>query len=307
MNGILVVDKPAGPTSHDVVAWARRALQQRSIGHAGTLDPMATGVLVLAVGEATKLVAYLTADAKEYLAEVTLGVATDTLDADGQPVAQAPVPAELSEARVREVLGRFRGALEQRAPVVSAIKQGGRPLHERVRRGEAVEAPVRSVVVHALDLRACDLPRLELRVRCSKGFYVRALARDLAEALGTVGHLSALRRTHSGPFEVEGAVPFERVRAAARGDGAAREAVVRALRPLAEACRCLPGVKLSPPGVEDARHGRPVDIAGGVLEGAVDVPEDGVVVLFGPDGGPVALARRQEHRLRIVRGFRQTC
>jgi tRNA pseudouridine55 synthase len=307
VHGILVVDKPQGPTSHDVVAVARRALGLRGVGHAGTLDPMATGVLVLAVGEATKLVSHLTAEAKEYTAEVTLGTATDTLDAMGSPVAEAPLPPDLSEARVLEALARFRGALAQRAPAVSAIKQGGRRLHERVRRGEVVEAPVRQVEVHALELLAWTPPTLTLRVACSKGFYVRSLARDLAEALGTVGHLSMLRRTRSGAFDLDQAVGFEVLRATARGDAAARERLRGAVHPLAEACRALPGVALSTEGADDASHGRPVHV-GGCASGALpEVPEGQVLVLWSPSERPLALAVRQGDRLRVVRGFRPTC
>jgi len=147
-HGVLVVDKPSGPTSHDVVAWARRALRTRAVGHAGTLDPMATGVLVLAIGEATKLVPYLTLDEKEYELELVLGAETDTLDAQGQVVAQAPVPS-LDEAHVRAVAARFLGPQQQRAPVYSAIKVDGVALHRRARRGDVVEAPLRDVTAHS--------------------------------------------------------------------------------------------------------------------------------------------------------------
>lgn len=301
-HGVLVVDKPQGPTSHDVVAMARRALGQRAVGHAGTLDPMATGVLVLAVGEATKLVSYLTADAKEYTAEVTLGTATDTLDATGRTVAEAPLPPGLSSAQVRDVLARFHGALAQRAPTVSAIKQEGRPLHARVRRGEAVEAPVRQVEVYALALQSWDPPRMRVHVHCSKGFYVRSLARDVGEALGTVGHLSMLRRTRSGAFGLDDAVTFEVLRAAARGDAKAQDPLRSALRPLTDACRGLPGVALTPAGAEHARHGRPIP-GQECVAGLPAVSEDHVVVLWSPAERPVALARREGAGLRVVRGF----
>jgi tRNA pseudouridine55 synthase len=305
-HGVLVVDKPSGLTSHDVVARVRRALGTRSVGHAGTLDPMATGVLVVAVGEATKLAAYLTEEAKEYVATVMLGSLTDSLDADGRVVAEAPVPPELGPREVEAAFVAFRGTLRQRAPEVSAIKQDGERLYRRARRGEVVEAPVREVEVHALELLAVEGPRIELRVRCSKGFYVRALARDVAQALGTVGHLSALRRTRSGNFGLEHAVSFAEVEAATRGEAGARERLTRVALPVDEAGECLPGAELTAEGVGDARHGRPLG-AGSFARGELpSVPADAVIALRAPGGALVALGRREGERLRVVRGFRHT-
>lgn len=293
LHGIVVVDKPPGCTSHDVVQRVRRALRQRSVGHAGTLDPLATGVLVVAVGEGTKLVSHLQADDKRYDVTIALGKATDTLDADGAVVEAAQVPP-LDPERVETVLRPFVGKHAQRAPKVSAIKVGGRALHERTRRGEDVEAPVRDVELHSVDVRAVDGNEVSLRVHCGKGFYVRSLARDFAEALGTVGHVKTLRRTQSGRFTLEDAV---------FGDEMTREGIEARLIPLREACSALPRIELDDRGVEDARHGRRVSaesVTFGEFDGA---PTEQTFALFGTDGEPVALARREGDRLRIVRGF----
>ncbi|MFW5876892.1 MAG: tRNA pseudouridine(55) synthase TruB [Myxococcota bacterium] len=304
--GMLVVDKPRGPTSHDVVQRVRRAFRTRSVGHAGTLDPMATGVLVVAVGEATKLVAHLAADDKVYEATVTLGTATDTLDAEGAITATAEVPP-LSEAAVRPVLAGFVGPLAQRAPRVSAIKVQGRALHERVRRGEHVEAPVRQVWVHSIDLLAVDGSELRLRVHSGKGFYVRSLARDVAEALGTVGHLSALRRTRSGAFDLDQAVDLASIERAAVGDETMRARLGSALVSLEGASAGMPQVPLTDQGVDDARHGRPVLAERTTAAELPESPPDAAVALLDPEGRLVALARRDGSRLRVVRGIRQSC
>lgn len=306
VHGVLVVDKPRGPTSHDVVARVRRALGQKSVGHAGTLDPMATGTLVLAIGEATKLVPYLTAADKAYEAEVALGVETDTLDADGRPVREVAVPEGIDAAQIEDVLARFRGRTEQRAPAVSAIKVGGRALHARVRRGEAVEAPVRTVDLHEARVLETTGRTIRIAVRCGKGFYVRSLARDLGEALGTVAHLTALRRTESGAFGVDRAVAMDVVEAAARGDASAREALARAVIPVARAAALvLPSVTLTSRGAEDARHGRPVERAGCTEGTAFDaLAPEAPAALFDEGGHLVAVGRRDGEHLRVARGFR---
>ncbi|MDH5492346.1 MAG: tRNA pseudouridine(55) synthase TruB [Myxococcales bacterium] len=308
MNGVLVVDKPAGLTSHDVVSQARRALGTKKVGHAGTLDPMATGVLVLTVGEGGKLSPYLTADEKVYEAEITLGSSTDTLDAEGECVARAPLPSGLDLASLRALAQGMVGELRQRAPAVSAIKVGGVALYRRVRRGEAVEAPIRDVSLYAIEVHAYEEPRIRLSLRCSKGFYVRSLARDLAEALGTVGHLSALRRVRSGRFEIGLALPFESLRPEQR------DSLREALLPVDRiAGSVLAPVLLNAQGSEDARSGRPVR-AEGCVEGRL--PESSVSTAPGPDAAThvlfeeaaegrrlLALARVQEDHLRVVRGF----
>lgn len=208
-DGFLVVDKPAGVTSHDVVATVRRATGIRKAGHAGTLDPMATGVVVVALGRATRLIRFVQDQAKEYVATAQLGVATDSLDADGAVVWREPF--EVDEDEVRAVLPRFTGRILQVPPMVSALKVGGRRLYELARRGEQVEREARPVEVHTLqleDLTPGPYPEMRLRVVCGKGTYVRSLADDIAQALGTRAHLTALRRLRVGSLGVDEAVPM---------------------------------------------------------------------------------------------------
>lgn len=295
VHGVLVVDKPRGPTSHDVVGWARRAFGTRSVGHAGTLDPMATGVLVLAVGEGTKLVRWLTADDKAYEATLTLGEGTDTLDAEGEVIETAEVPT-LEAARVAEVAASFVGASKQLPPKYSAIRVDGKRLHEAAREGLEVEIPERDVVLHSLDVRVASPDELSLTLRSAKGFYVRSLGRDLARALGTVGHLTMLRRTASGAFGVGEAFDGERLRAA-REDDDAKTAAHAALMSLEDACRAMPAVHLTPEEAEDAHHGRPV---------RREAPEASApFALFDPSGQLVAIADRSEQGLQVVRGIRR--
>lgn len=214
--GVLVIDKPSGPTSHDVVARIRRVFGTREVGHAGTLDPMATGVLVLALGEATKLVPYLTNATKEYEARVVLGRETDTLDAFGSTVHEQPLDGELRLAlnaagvALPESIEHARRAEEartaQQPPAFSAIHSDGQRAYARARRGESFALADRPVRVHELVVTGMGsepTPFIDLRATVDKGYYVRSLARDLARALGTVGHLGALRRTRSGVFTAE--------------------------------------------------------------------------------------------------------
>lgn len=299
VHGVLVVDKPKGPTSHDVVALVRRALGTRAVGHAGTLDPMATGVLVVAVGEGTKLVRWLTEDAKQYRATVALGAETATLDAEGPIVEEAAVPTELSEAQVRALVAeRFTGTIRQKPPAFSAIKVSGRPLHERARRGEVVEVPEREVTVHRLDVLAVEEGQIHLEMDVSKGFYVRSLARDLARALGTRGHLVALRRTKSGSFTLEDAVDGALLERAAGGDETARQQLSSRLVGLADACRGMPQLVLDATGVSDARHGRP--IRGISFEEGPSEP----LALLDEAGKLVAIGARRGRHIQVLRGLR---
>lgn len=206
-GGVLPVDKPEGPTSHDIVARARRALGERRIGHTGTLDPFASGLLLLCVGSATRLAQYLTGQEKEYVARARLGVATDTLDRDGEVVSESEGWRELTADALESALEEFRGEILQMPPRFSAKKVGGVPAHRRARRGETVELAPVSVTVHELVLTEVTLPEVEFRMVCSSGTYVRAVARDLGASLGVGAHLTALRRTRVGRFRVEDAVP----------------------------------------------------------------------------------------------------
>ena len=206
IEGIVLVDKPSGPTSHDVVAKMRKLFNTRKVGHAGTLDPMATGMLVIGVGRATRLLGFFTAHEKEYLGTVCLGVTTTTDDAQGE-VLTTTSTAQITESMILEVVREFRGPIMQQPSAVSAIKIDGKRAYARVRAGEEVEIPPRSVIIHDLEIlnitrnEAADTFEVELRVVCSAGTYIRALARDIGSKLGVGGHLIALRRTRSGVFE----------------------------------------------------------------------------------------------------------
>src|SRR5215218_7499090 len=208
ISGLAIVDKPAGWTSHQVVGRMRRLAGTRKIGHAGTLDPMATGLLVLGVNSATRLLHYLVGLDKEYLATVRLGWATTTDDAEGEPLPAAPAAAvtAVSEAAVRTAMAPLTGEIEQVPSAVSAVKVAGKRAYQRVREGETVELAARRVTVSAFELLELRTGEgwldLDVRVECSSGTYVRALARDLGVALGTGGHLTALRRTRIGEFDV---------------------------------------------------------------------------------------------------------
>ena len=208
-SGLLLVDKPGGVTSHDVVNLARRAIGEKRVGHAGTLDPMATGLLVLGVGPATRLLRFAQSGVKRYQGVVGLGTATDTLDADGVVVEERPVP-ELSIDDVAAVASGMLGAQSQVPPMVSAVKVGGERLYKLAREGVEVERAPREITVSAFAVAVGDTPdEWRFDVECSTGTYVRVLLSDLARALGTVGHLSALRRVASGRFRVEDAVTVE--------------------------------------------------------------------------------------------------
>jgi tRNA pseudouridine55 synthase len=205
-GGLLPVDKPPGPTSHDIVAVARRTLGTRKVGHAGTLDPFASGLLLLCVGQATRLAEYLLGLDKEYVATARLGVRTSTLDPEGEVVDSTDAWSALSEAEIQEALEGLKGDLLQRPPAYSAKKVAGQPAHRIVRGGGTVDLEPAPVTVHEIELAALELPHATFRVRCSSGTYVRALARDLGEALGVGAHLVDLRRTRIGSWDVQGAV-----------------------------------------------------------------------------------------------------
>lgn len=235
LHGVLVVDKPGRtartaspsaqhepdewlPTSHDIVQRVRRLSGQRRIGHTGTLDPMASGVLVLCLGQATRLVEYYQGHAKQYYAEVLLGAATNTYDALGQITQTLPVPA-LNHAQIENALQQFRGSVLQSPPVYSALKQGGESVHRKARRGETVVLAPRPVTITRLALIATPGPdRLCLRVNCSAGTYVRSLAHDLGLALGTVAHLAMLRREAAGSFALEQAHSWTAIEQAAQAN-----------------------------------------------------------------------------------------
>jgi tRNA pseudouridine55 synthase len=201
-HGYLVIDKPVGWTSHDVVARVRRIVNERRVGHAGTLDPAATGVLPVAVGLATRTIEFLAVADKSYRATIRFGLTTDSADAEGQVLSESDV-SDLSLTTIGTAMERFRGQIQQIPPMHSAIKVNGQRLYAMARRGESVTVPARTVMVHTLDIVEWSSPDLTVDIVCSKGTYIRSLARDLGEAVGTGAHLSALRRVRTGPFSLD--------------------------------------------------------------------------------------------------------
>jgi tRNA pseudouridine55 synthase len=209
VDAVLLVDKPRGLTSHQTVAIVKKRLQVKKAGHAGTLDPLATGLLLVGIGEATKLTRFLAQEEKEYEATALLGIHTDTGDTEGEILSRQEPQVE--EGRLETALANFRGKIKQRPPVYSALKHRGKPLYQWARKGVLVEVPEREVEIFSLKMEKIDLPLVSFRVSCSKGTYIRALCRDLGEILGCGAALSALRRTKSGPFTVENAATLERI------------------------------------------------------------------------------------------------
>src|SRR4051812_3297015 len=212
LEGVLLVDKPKGLTSHDVVYRLRRKLQMKKIGHAGTLDPMATGLLVMLIGMATRISQYLMSSDKVYEGEATLGVVTDSQDAEGEMMETRPVPS-LSEAQVKEVMKGFLGDQYQTPPMHSAIKIDGVPLYKLARKGEEVEREPRFIRVMSFELLSFASPKLTFRLHCTKGTYVRTIAHDLGQKLGCGAHLSALRRTASGKFDLNQGLALDQIEA----------------------------------------------------------------------------------------------
>ena len=279
-SGLVVVDKPGGMTSHDVVARVRRLAGTRKVGHAGTLDPMATGVLVLGVNRATRLLGHLTLADKRYDATVRLGVTTTTDDADGEVVETRPTDG-VTEDAVRSALAAFVGEIDQVPSAVSAIKVDGKRAYARVRAGEEVDLPARRVTVHALEVTAVDLPRVELAVHCSTGTYVRSIARDLGASLGVGGHLTALRRTTAGPFGLGDAHTLEEL------------AERFTLTPIADAARAAFAARdLDDTQAADVRVGR-----------RLDLDLDATTALFAPDGEFLALYEPRDGSARAVAVF----
>lgn len=255
MHGFLNIDKPTGMTSHDVVARVRRAARQKRVGHAGTLDPAATGVLVLALGAATRLIEYVQdGTAKRYLATVRLGVTTATDDAEGAVLATAPVPA-LDRPALERALESFRGEILQEPPMYAALHHQGRRLYELAREGIVVERPARPVTIDRLELIEWSPPTLALDVMCSKGTYIRALARDLGAALGCGAHLEALRRTAVGGFLIEQATPL-----AAIEDQP--EMLMSILLPPEIAVADWPAAQVSAEQARQLRNGQAIELAG---------------------------------------------
>ena len=284
MDGAVLVDKPVGFTSNFVLQKTRKVFDARKAGHAGTLDPLASGLLIVLFGEATKFAGPLLDDDKEYLATLKLGEGTATGDAEGDVVERADVPADL-EARLPAALERFRGEIEQVPPMYSALKRDGVPLYELARRGEAVERKPRRITIRHLEALRCAAPLVDLRIRCSKGTYIRTLAEDLGRALGSAAHLTALRRTGLGGFSIAGAVPLDALESMSADERAAR------VQPLEGLLSGLPRAALDAPDESRFRHGQAL-----AYEGA-----PGLYGVFGAGGAVIGLGRLDAGRLRPVR------
>ena len=248
MDGVLVVDKPAGPTSHDVVARVRRALRTKRIGHTGTLDPLATGVLPLVIGRATRLASLLSGADKEYVAGVRLGLATETYDADGHVGPPPEAPAGIDFAQIASALDRFRGIFDQAPPAYSAKKIDGVAAYKLARRNMPVQPRPVSVNVSHLSLEAYEDGLARVRVRASAGFYVRSLAHDLGQGLGCGGYLETLRRVRAGAFSEGAAIPLDTI------DRDGLDAV-RLIIPLERLLPEVPSVVLNERGIRRAAHG----------------------------------------------------
>jgi tRNA pseudouridine55 synthase len=292
-DGVLVVDKPSGATSHDIVAQARRIFGTREVGHAGTLDPMATGVLLLLFGEATKLSNFLTQNDKRYLATVSFGRATDSLDADGSTTSEALVPGQgLNEAAVSAALLAEKERVRQVPPAVSAIKVAGRRAHALTRAGAPPELGERTVKVECLSVVSRDATTLTLDLRVSKGYYVRALARDLGAALALPAHLASLRRLASGQFELAEACAWP-----ASAEAACFVATAQAAQ------RVLPVAQLSESGLRRARLGQALELAD--FDRRPETATGATEAWFGNAGELVALGHERSFgEFRVVRGFR---
>jgi tRNA pseudouridine55 synthase len=288
-SGILAVDKGKGVTSFQVVAHVRRLLRAPKVGHGGTLDPDATGVLPILIGEATKLTPFLAEHEKEYVAVVRLGITTDTQDLSGKTIATAPVP-RLTRDEISEACYRFVGTIMQVPSMFSALHRGGRRLYELAREGIEVPREPREVTVRSIALESVALPSFTIRVTCGKGTYVRALCADIGEALGCGAALESLVRTRVGPFSIESAIPWEEIRA-----GLAAESLWERLLPMDTALGHWPAVTLQDQEADAFLHGRSIDL--------FPAPHSPFVRVYGHDNRLLAVGRiiAAERRLKPER------
>jgi tRNA pseudouridine55 synthase len=270
-NGIVVIDKPPGISSAGVVAAVKRRTGAKKVGHAGTLDPFATGILVCLINQATRLARFLVAGEKAYTADLLLGVETDTEDVTGRVVSEKPTTG-ITASDIRREARRWVGPVSQRPPVYSALKHKGRPLYELARNGNAVQKPPRTVTISALDIIDIDLPRVTFRVGCSPGTYIRTLGADMGRALGCGGHLTALRRTASSGYTLSDAVTLTAFESAAeRGDAD------RHIRPMASVMSDTPIMEADEALASDIRHGKPISKR--VWTASTEIPEGPIRVL----------------------------
>ena len=287
--GFLNIDKPLGLTSHDVVGRVRRIFGLRRVGHAGTLDPLATGVLVVCVGTATRLSEYAMSSSKSYRATVQLGAVTTTYDAEGE-VTETYDTSTITQEAIEAVLPRFTGAIQQLPPMYSAVKQGGKKLYELAREGKSVERKPRNVQIDALVATEFDpeTARFTLDVTCGSGTYIRSLAYDIGDALGVGAHLAGLVRTRSGNFHVDDALDLEAL--------AAAENPLESLIPTRDALTDYPTLMLTASQLEDIQHGRRID-------GADDTQDESVAFAFSEDGEFIAVVQAVNGRWKPRKVF----
>ena len=268
VNGVIIVDKPQGLSSNDAVQKAKRLLNAQKVGHTGALDPLATGVLPLCFGEATKFSQFLLDSDKRYWVRIRLGVSTDSGDADGKVLEERPVP-ELSEADIETALNSFRGEISQVPSMFSAVKHKGQPLYKLARQGIEIEREARQVTIYSNELVSFDGQDLELEIHCSKGTYVRTIAEDLGEQLGCGAHVTALRRRQAGPYTEADLVDFDTL--AERAEARTADEL---LQPVASAVSTWPEVRLSEHTAYYLRQGQPVIVPHAPSSGWVRLCEE---------------------------------
>jgi tRNA pseudouridine55 synthase len=286
--GVLLVDKPVGPTSHDAVSAVRRALKTRQVGHTGTLDPFASGLLLVCLGPATRLAEYFAPLPKTYVATLRLGQATNTDDHTGEVVSSSDAWSQVARERVEAALAELVGEIQQVPPAFSAKKVDGERMYDVARRGGEVDLPPVAVTIHAIRLLSIDLPDVVFEVECGSGTYIRAIARDVGAALGVGGHLRELRRTAIGPHRVDRAVTLDRLGEA--------DAVARATVAPADALAHLPRVVADARGEVDVRHGR-------ALPAPADLRVTGPVAIVSADGGLLAVGESADGTVRPRKVF----
>lgn len=291
MHGLLLIDKPRGLTSHDVVSRVRRICKTRKVGHAGTLDPLATGVLPVAVGNGTKALQFLLIAEKSYRATLRLGISTDTLDSEGEVVDRKELPEDCAEL-LQQVLPRFIGTVQQIPPMYSALKKDGVPLYKLARQGQTVEREARTVEISRLEILSVKLPDVVIEVDCSKGTYIRTLAQDLGDAVGCGAHITELCRLRSGPFLLRDCVTLETLAEEADNE-------LRALLSIEESLAFYPSATLSESAAKSLSFGVPPVVSEVTL---VEQPEPGSLVCLKDADRLLAMARFAPGREREKRG-----
>ena len=289
MHGLLLIDKSAGMTSHDVVRQVRRIFKTRKVGHAGTLDPLATGVLPVAIGDGTKILQFLLAENKSYRATFKLGISTDTLDAEGKILLERDVPT-ITAATLESILAQFRGEIEQVPPMYSALKQNGVPLYKLAREGKTVERKARQVSIERLELLSFDQQNITIEVDCSKGTYIRTLVSDIGEQVGCGAHLTVLRRLQSGVFSIDECITLDSL--------AALDEPQSVLLSLDTALRNCPAVQLDDAATAALKFGIPPEST--QVDGSGYASED--LVRLQVNHKLAAIARYQPLRIKEKRG-----